>query len=156
MSCGGLCPSGPGSATQEEVPLPVLPRSNEVPGVLGGGVLAAGRLARGVPVPLMTRLALVQGTVTASEALEVGECTAGNVDIVVFAFSSLSSIEVELEIGNDRENWSSAWVTVFTQGGYGRFRFRGVAARFIRLYYRATGSPGGIGILTTTVHGTRL
>lgn len=102
----------------------------------------------------MTRLALAQAEATASEALELGRCTAGIVDVVVFAFSSLSAIQLDLEMGSDRENWSRVSSTLLTRLGFVRFRFRGVAARYLRLYYRASGNAGGIGVLTTTVNGT--
>lgn len=108
----------------------------------------------GLPVTVMSRLALSEAQVTASEALELGKCNAGSVDVVVFAFDSLSSIEIDLEMGNDRENWSHVLAAVFRRGGFGRLRFRGVASRYIRLHYRAAGNPGGIGILTTTVNGS--
>lgn len=115
-------------------------------------VLAASLLRPGMPLAVMTRLALGQSEVTASRALELATCTAGRVDVVVFAFSALSSIEIDLEIGNDGENWSTFSSSILTQSGFARYRFRGVAARYLRFRYRAAGDPGGIGILTTTVN----
>jgi len=51
--------------------------------------LAAGprTLRSGVPKPLSTRLAVGSSQSTALEAVELGECTAGSVDVVLFAFS---------------------------------------------------------------------
>lgn len=108
----------------------------------------------GSSVPIVTRLALAHSQVTASEALDVGKCTAGIVEVVLFAFHSLSSIQVDLEMGNDRENWSRVSSSWFTRLGFTRFRFRGIPSKYIRLYYRATGDPGGIGILMTTINGS--
>lgn len=112
------------------------------------------RLVRGgSPIPVATRLVVVPAHVTASEALEVGKCTAGVVDVVVFAFDSLASVQLGLEMGSDRENWSGVSSTLFTRIGFARFRFRGIPARYLRLYFQAFGSPGGMAILTTSVTG---
>lgn len=148
MSCSESC-------DQERLSRsPEAPRGHLSPRTAGVvSPVPAGALRSGAPVPVMTRLALVQGTVTASEALELGECTAGNLDIVVFAFDSLTSIEIELEVGSDRENWSQAMAVVFTRGGFARFKFRGIPTRYLRVHYRAVGASGGLGILTTTVNG---
>lgn len=115
--------------------------------------ICARQLRGGVPLAVMTRLGLGQAEVTASEPVEVGECTAGSVDLVVFAFSALSFIEVSLQVGSDRENWSRFSTTVVTRAGFARLKFRGLGARFLRLYYRAEGQLGGVGILTTTIAG---
>lgn len=117
------------------------------------GVARPEFLSGGVPVLLLTRLTLTDSQVTASEAIELGKCTAGVVDVVVFAFTALASIQVDLEMGSDRENWSCFSSALFTRIGFARFRFRGIPARYLRLYFRASGSPGGIAILTTTLSG---
>jgi hypothetical protein len=103
----------------------------------------------------MTRLVLSGEETTASDAIELGAaCNAGSVDVAVFVFNSLTSVEIVLQAGSDRENWRQFSSTLFTGAGFGRFRFRGVATRYIRLFFRGTGSTGGIGLLATTVHGS--
>lgn len=130
------------------VPL-LVPPSREPSGLVPPAAIRAG-----APVSVMTRLALGPSQTTASEALVVGDCTAGSVDIVLFAFESLTSIQIDVEMGNDSDNWSPVCTTILRRAGSVRFRYRGVGGRYIRLYYRASGSPGGIGLLTTTVCGS--
>jgi len=119
--------------------------------------LAAGprTLRSGVPKPLSTRLAVGSSQSTALEAVELGECTAGSVDVVLFAFSSLTSVEVILEAGIDGENFVPVSSTVLTGAGFARFRFRRIAMPLLRLYISAAGSAGGVGILATTVNGSK-
>lgn len=149
MACGESCasevaPKAGGDLL--EVPRP--------PAGGAGGVLPVVTLRHGQPIAVATRLALVQGTVTASEPLEVGDCSAGDVDIVVFAFSLISTIQIDVEIGNDGENWSTAFSTLFKRAGFARFKYRGIGSRFLRLRYGSAGDPAGIAILTTTVCGS--
>lgn len=147
MSCDGAGGCGSGG-------------SRPVPGALANGrrpgLVAAVTLRPGVPIPVMTRLALAEDQTTASEALQVGRCNSGCVDVVVFGFQDLSRIEIDVEGGSDRENWSRLVSALFTRSGFTRFRFRGVASRYVRLFYRAIGDPGGIGLLTTTLSGCEL
>jgi hypothetical protein len=113
------------------------------------------RLRAGVPVPVNTRLKLAHAESNASDALALGECNAGSVDLVLFVLNSLTSVEAVLEGTIDGENFSRISSTVFSAAGYARFRFRNVAFRLVRLYYTATGSAGGIGFVATTINGSR-
>lgn len=112
-------------------------------------------LRAGTPVSLNDRLKLGDGAVTVSEALHVEGVNAGSVDLVVFVLSSISSIEAILEAGIDGENFSRVASTVLSSAGAARLRFRGVRYRFLRVYYTATGSPGGVAVLATTMNGSR-
>ena len=119
---------------------------------------AAARFARlrcGSPREVARRLAMPQGTSTALEPLDVGECTRGSVDLVIIAFESMTSIEVILEEGLDAQNYSRVSSTVFKAAGFARFRFARIASKFIRLYFVATGSAGGVGVMAATVNGSR-
>lgn len=112
-------------------------------------------LRRGQPLALNTRLALGSGETTASEALHLVGCQAGSVDVVVIVFSSITSVEAILEIGVDGENFVRYSSTVLTSEGAVRFRFDNLRARFLRLYYVATGGARGVGVLATTINGSR-
>jgi len=109
----------------------------------------------GRPVPLNTRLALSQGETTVSGLVRLDDCQAGSVDLVVFLLNSLSAIEAILEGSLDSENFSRISSTVFSSEGFARFRFSKVQYRYLRLYYLASGSPGGIAVVATTVNGSR-
>ena len=113
------------------------------------------RLRAGAPVAVNTRLRLAHAESNASDALALGECNAGSVDLVLFLLSSLTSVEAILEGTIDGENFSRISSTVFSATGYARFRFRNVAYRLVRIYYTATGSAGGVGFVATTINGSR-
>jgi hypothetical protein len=115
----------------------------------------AGRVLRpGAPMPVNTRLKLGHAETTVSDAMALGRCTSGSVDLVIFILNSLTTVEAILEGTIDGENFSRISSTVFSAAGYARFRFRNVTYRLIRLYYTATGSPGGIGIVASTINGS--
>lgn len=100
-----------------------------------------------------TRLKLGSDEVTASEPVELGGCAAGSVDMVVIVLSALTRIEAIVEAGTDQVNFFRISSTVFSGEGFARFRFRVPAYRFVRVYYTASGSPGGIGVVATTING---
>jgi hypothetical protein len=77
------------------------------------------------------------------------------VDLVVIVLNSLTSVEAVLQGGFDAENWAPISSTVFTSVGYARFRFAGVAYRYLRIFYTASGSAGGVGVVATTLNGSR-
>lgn len=114
-----------------------------------------GRVLRpGVPLPVNTRLKLGQAETAASNAVGLGRCTSGSVDLVIFVLNSLTTVEAILEGTIDGENFSRISSTIFRAAGYARFRFRNVTYRLVRLTYIATGSAGGIGIVASTINGT--
>ncbi|MEK7468812.1 MAG: hypothetical protein AAB074_15660 [Planctomycetota bacterium] len=106
------------------------------------------------PVALNTRLVLTDGGTTVSEALHVRGCNSGSVDLVVFLLNSISTIDAVLEGGIDGENYRRISSTRFSAAGFARFRFRRVGYRFLRVYYSASGSAGGVAVLTTTINGS--
>jgi hypothetical protein len=115
-----------------------------------------GRSLRpGAPVAVNTRLKLAHAESNASDALALGKCTGGSVDLVLFALNSLTSVEAILEGTIDGENFSRISSTVFSATGSARFRFRNLSYRLVRIYYTASGSPGGVGIVATTINGSR-
>lgn len=116
------------------------------------GELPALELRCGRPVALNGRLAVSHQAPTASEALLLGRCVAGSVDIVVIKLSNITQVEAILQGGLDRKNWKPISSTVLTSEGYGRFRFRGQSYRFLRVWFSASGSAGGAVILSTTVN----
>lgn len=128
------------------------PAQPESPGEDGGPF---PRLRSGKPVAINSRLKVGQSESTASEPLAVGDCVQGSVDLVVIVLTSLTSVEAILQGGFDAENWVPISSTVFTSVGYVRFRFERVAYRYLRLYYTAAGSVGGVGVVATTLNGTR-
>lgn len=167
MSCCNSCETKGGDCADKVSAVPagvIVPREPdfkeviEVPPTLEGSEEVAGPFARlrsGKCVPVNNRLKLGEGETTASEPLTVGECTRGSVDVVLFVLNSLTSVEAILEGGVDGDNWVRISSTVFTTAGFARFRFERVAFRLLRLYYTTTGSPGGVGVVATTVNGSR-
>lgn len=117
------------------------------------GTLRPERVRPGVPKPLTTRLAIRNAETTASLALDLGECTGGSVDVVVFAMSQLDRIEASLEVGTDLQNYNRVSTTLLTQAGATRIRFRNLVFRMLRIYFTASGSQSGIGVIATTVYG---
>lgn len=116
----------------------------------------SGRALRaGAPVPVNTRLKLANAETNASDALSLAGCSSGSVDLVLFVLSQLTSVEAILEGTVDGENFTRISSTIFSAEGFARFRFRNAAFRLIRIYYTATGSPGGIGVVATTIYGSR-
>ncbi|MCC6740086.1 MAG: hypothetical protein IT452_13650 [Planctomycetia bacterium] len=107
------------------------------------------------PLPLNDRLKLGNGEATASSALHLEGVSSGSVDLVVFVASSISSVEAILEGGVDGENFSRVASMVLSSTGFARFRFRGIRFRFLRMTYSASGSPGGVAVLATTLNGSR-
>lgn len=169
MGCCKSCDEGKecegGKAPCGEVPAGVIiPRELDLQPVIEapaeperpeeeGGPFA--RLRSGKAIPVNTRLKLGQSESTASEPLAVGNCPQGSVDLVIFVMSSLTSVEAILQGGFDAENWVPISSTVFTSVGYARFRFERVAYRYLRLFYTASGSAGGVGVVATTLNGSR-
>jgi hypothetical protein len=169
QSCadGGEC-SGKSPKTSSAPPdLITLGPDPEPPGVIepDGGTPVAGdddaaswpgrHLRPGAAVAVNTRLMLADAETTASDALALGKCTGGSVDLVLFAVSSLTTVEAILEGTIDGENFSRISSTVFSTTGSARFRFRNRSYRLVRIYYTASGSPGGVGIVATTINGSR-
>lgn len=107
------------------------------------------------PLSLNDRLKLGDGEATASSALHLAGVSSGSVDLIVFVASSISSVEAILEGGVDGENFSRIASMVVSATGFARFRFRSVRYRFLRMSYSASGSPGGVAVLATTLNGSR-
>lgn len=107
------------------------------------------------PLSLNDRLKLENGEATASSALHLAGVASGSVDLVVFVASSIASVEAILEGGVDGENFSRIASMVVSSTGFARFRFRAVRYRFLRMSYSASGSPGGVAVLATTLNGSR-
>lgn len=115
----------------------------------------ARELGCGSAVSVNRRLSVAPDESTVSGVLELRACSGGSVDLVVFLLNALTRIEVVLEGSIVPENWSRISSTIFTSEGSARFRFRNQSWRFLRLYYTASGSPGGVGVLAATVNGSR-
>lgn len=170
-SCCNSCESGH-SCEGEKTPTPCLPADLIIPGpepdpnaLLPMEFEDAttgeddpsweGRVLRpGSPLPVNTRLKLGHAETAASDALSLGRCTSGSVDLVIFVLNSLTTVEVILEGTIDGENFSRISSTVFNAEGYARFRFRNVTYRLVRLYFIAAGFPGGVGIVASTINGS--
>lgn len=155
MSCCERCETGHACESgrfpqQEQVHL-----SPEVPDLQvddDAGLRAPLSLTCGRPVAVNALLAVSHQQPNVSEALLLGACVAGSVDVIVTKLNNITSVEATLEGGLDRRNWKPISSTILTSEGYGRFRFRGQSYRFIRIWYSASGSPGGVVILSTTVN----
>lgn len=90
----------------------------------------------------------------ASEPVELENCRAGSVDVVLFKLAQITSVEVFVEATTDGENYRRICATVLKSEGAVRVRFLNCCWRFLRLYYVATGSQGGVGILAATLSGS--
>jgi hypothetical protein len=157
------CDAGPGADSSALLAPPVIEPGPEPVSVIDAAPdlppesepSSSGRLGCGNLRALATRLALSHAVPTASEPVELDACTSGALDLVLFALSSITSIEVVLEGGLDRENYRRISSTVLSSEGFARVRFRGMSWRFLRLYYVATGSSGGVGLLAATLSGSK-
>ena len=119
------------------------------------GILPSAKLKKGVPFPLNERLKIGQNEATASVAMELGECTAGSVDLVIFVWSGLTRVEAILEGGFVRDgNFRPISSTAFNRAGFARFTFDEVGFPLIRVYYKGVGNQGGVGMVATTVNGS--
>lgn len=165
MSCCKSCEEGKGcSGETATVPAGVIvPRELDVQTVIESpprheheeeGPTSLPRLRSGKSIPVNDRLQVAHQESTASEPLAVGNCPRGSVDLVIFVMNSLTQVEAILQGGFDGENWLPISSTVFTAVGFARFRFERVAYRYLRLYYTATGSAGGVGVVATTLSGS--
>lgn len=112
------------------------------------------RLGAGSLRPVATRLVLAHAVATASEPVEL-ECTTGSVDLVIFKLAQITSVEVFVEAATDGQNYRRICATVLKSEGAARVRFRNTLWKFLRLYYVATGSQGGVGLLAATLSGSR-
>lgn len=118
------------------------------------GLVPPVKLKKGVPLPVNDRLKIGQNEMTASAPMDLGECTAGSVDLVVFLLSGLTRIDVILEGGFSDGNFRRISSTAFNRAGFARFRFSDVGYRLIRVYYTGVGNQGGVGMVATTVNGS--
>ncbi|MEK7466889.1 MAG: hypothetical protein AAB074_05685 [Planctomycetota bacterium] len=96
-------------------------------------------------------LGLGEGEVTASMAVSVEGSNAVRVDILV-ANLTLRSISFRVQVSNDAVCWSDAAQFRKTTIGYATTKVRGIGFRFVRLFYEASDTAGGEGVLAASLH----
>lgn len=139
MSCCDSCAKGHGC---ESPALPELELQQTEPPV--------PKLQRGTS-SLAERLGLSQAEVTASEAVSIEGSNAVRVDVIVVNLT-LSSVSIRVQVSNDAVSWSDAAQFSRKVIGYATTKVRGIGFRFVRLYYEASNTAGGEGVLAASLH----
>ncbi|KAF0239640.1 MAG: hypothetical protein FD180_5216 [Planctomycetota bacterium] len=96
-------------------------------------------------------LGLGESEVTASKAVSIEGSNAVRVDILV-ANLTLSSISFRVQVSNDAVGWLDAAQFRKTTIGYATTKVRGIGFRFVRLFYEASDTAGGEGVLAASLH----
>ena len=138
MSCCGSCSTkGPpcessssGIESDLEAPVPQL-----VPGT----------------VRVAENLGLASQEVTASKAVSIEGSNAVRVDVIV-ANLTLGSVTIRVQVSNDSVCWTDAAQFRKATTGYATAKLRGIGFRFVRLFYEASNTVGGEGVLAASLH----
>ena len=102
-------------------------------------------------VTVAEKLALASQEVTASRAVSVEGSNAVRVDILVVNMT-LASVSFRVQVSNDAVGWSDAAQFRKTTNGYATTKVRGIGFRFVRLFYEASNTIGGEGVLAASLH----
>ncbi|MEK7470142.1 MAG: hypothetical protein AAB074_22460 [Planctomycetota bacterium] len=102
-------------------------------------------------VNVAEKLGLASQEVTASKAVSVEGSNAVRVDILVVNLT-LASVSFRVQVSNDAVCWSDAAQFRKTTIGYATTKVRGIGFRFVRLFYEASNTAGGEGVLAASLH----
>ncbi len=97
------------------------------------------------------RLGLGDSEVTASPAVGIEGSNAVRVDILLFTLT-LDAVSFRVQVSNDAVCWADAAEFRRTVAGYATAKLRGVGFRFVRLYYEASNTASGQGVLAASLH----
>ncbi len=102
-------------------------------------------------VQVAERLGLAESEVTASKAVSIEGSNAVRVDVLVVNLT-LSAVTFRIQVSNDSVCWSDAALFKRSTSGYATAKVRGIGFRFVRLYYEASNTAGGEGVLAASLH----
>jgi hypothetical protein len=102
-------------------------------------------------VKVAEKLGLAAQEVTASRPVRIEGSNAVRVDVLVVNLT-LSSVSIRVQVSNDAVGWSDAAQFRKSTSGYATTKVRGVGFRFVRLYYEASNTFGGEGVLAASLH----
>ena len=97
------------------------------------------------------KLGLASQEVTASKAVSIEGSNAVRVDVLVVNLT-LSSIAIRVQVSNDAVCWTDAAQFRKTTLGYATTKVRGIGFRFVRLFYEASNTARGEGVLAASLH----
>lgn len=100
---------------------------------------------------IAVRLGLSASEVTASQAVGIEGSNAVRVDVLVVNLT-LSAVTFRIQVSNDSVCWSDAALFKRSTCGYATAKVRGIGFRFVRLYYEASNTAGGEGVLAASLH----
>jgi hypothetical protein len=102
-------------------------------------------------VNVAEKLGLASQEVTASKPVSVEGSNAVRVDVLVVNLT-LSSVSIRVQVSNDAVCWSDAAQFRKSSIGYATTKVRGIGFRFVRLFYEASDTFGGGGVLAASLH----
>jgi hypothetical protein len=73
------------------------------------------------------------------------------VDILVYNLT-LDAVAFRIQVSNDAVGWADAAEFRRTTIGYATAKVRGIGFRFVRLYYEASDTARGEGVLAASLH----
>ena len=97
------------------------------------------------------KLALASQEITASRAVSIEGSNAVRVDVIVVNLT-LSSIAIRVQVSNDAVCWTDAAQFRKATIGYATTKVRGIGFRFVRLFYEASNTARGEGVLAASLH----
>lgn len=149
MSCCKSCDEGPAcggasilpSSLVESIAVAQIADDLEapVPPFLAGTVKVAEKLGLG------------SQEITASRPVSVEGSNAVRVEVLVVNLT-LSSVAIRVQVSNDAVCWSDAAQFSKNSIGYATTKVRGIGFRFVRLFYEASNTFGGKGVLAASLH----
>lgn len=102
-------------------------------------------------VNVADRLGLGSQEVTASRPVSIEGSNAVRVDLFVVNLT-LSSVAIRVQVSNDAVSWSDAAQFQRNSIGYATTKVRGIGFRFVRLFYEASNTASGEGVLAASLH----
>ncbi len=102
-------------------------------------------------VNVAERLGLASLEITASKAVSIEGSNAVRVDVMVVNMT-LGHVAIRVQVSNDAVCWSDAAQFRKRTSGYATTKVRGIGFRFVRLFYEASNTAGGQGVLAASLH----
>jgi hypothetical protein len=102
-------------------------------------------------VKVAEMLGLASQEITASKAVSIEGSNAVRVDVMVVNMT-LGYVVIRVQVSNDAVCWSDAAQFRKRTSGYATTKVRGIGFRFVRLFYEASNTAGGEGVLAASLH----
>lgn len=94
----------------------------------------------------------VTSTAQFSQAVSMAGANAAQVNATVFNVTTGGTLVLQLQEGNDLENWSDITPGGSLTLGYGTLRATSIASQYVRLKYSATGVSNPTAIVATGIN----